>query len=369
MRIIHLTAPAGVGGLETVVQGLATGQRERGHEVHLAAVVHQGSSDQPFLDTLRAAGVAVHEVRVSPRGYLAERGRMRELLRRVRPHVLHSHGFRPDVIDASVGRRLGIPSVTTVHGHNHDSRRERASEWVQHRALRSFDAVIAVSGPLVRRLRQQGIAEGRIHLVPNAWRRGAPFLSRAEARERLALADGPIHIGWIGRLEPEKGPDVFLDALGQLGGLSFVGSLIGEGRMGPALRGRPPGPLSGDRIRWHGVIPDAARLLLAFDLVVLSSRTEGSPMILLEAMAAGVPLVCSRVGGVPEMVADDEALLVPPEDPGALAGAIRTAALDEEGANRRARAASARLRECFDPADWITRHEAIYRHVSTSSGR
>src|SRR2546430_15130133 len=93
-----------------------------------------------------------------------------------------------------------------------------------------------------------------------------------------------------------------------------------------------------DHIRWHGVVPDAERVYTAFDVCVLSSRTEGTPVVLFEAMAAGVPVVATAVGGVPDVLSAEEAVLVASEDPVGLAAGIRDVYADADAAARRARA-------------------------------
>src|SRR5439155_1364987 len=115
-----------------------------------------------------------------------------------------------------------------------------------------------------------------------------------------------------------------------------------------------------------GVVPDAAPLFAAFDLFVLSSRTEGSPMVVFEAMAAGVPVIATDVGGVPEMLTPEEAVFVPPDHPAALAAAIRAAYRAPAAA--RARAARARERLCrdFGTERWCERYDGICQIVVVS---
>src|SRR5690606_24627963 len=103
---------------------------------------------------------------------------------------------------------------------------------------------------------------------------------------------------------------------------SVSGMLIGTGRMRDDLMQRTRMLGLVDNIMWPGAIEGAGRLLRAFDVVVLSSRTEGTPMVLLEAMAAGVPVIATRVGGIPDVVSEHEAALVQPESPDALASAL-----------------------------------------------
>src|SRR2546428_13602996 len=113
MLVLHVVAPADVGGLERVVQLLAQGQVRSGEEVHVAAVLDRGA-DHLLLD-LAAAGVTTHPIILPARAYWRERAATLDLCRRARPDVVHTHGYRPDVIDSGVARRVGHPLRTTCH--------------------------------------------------------------------------------------------------------------------------------------------------------------------------------------------------------------------------------------------------------------
>jgi glycosyltransferase involved in cell wall biosynthesis len=362
--ILHILAPAAFGGLESVVRTLAGGQVARGNKVHAALVVEPGI-EPPLAEALAQAGVRAHVLHLGARAYRAERAALRELAGTVATDLVHTHGYRSDVLGGSAGRAARMPVVSTVHGFIGGSRRGRLNEWVQRRALRRADAVIAVSGPLSTRLVASGIEAARVHLVPNAWAGTSPPFSRAEARHALGIPAEAFSIGWIGRLGHEKGADVLVDALALLGDARLEASVIGEGREGAALRARTAG-WAGPMVRWHGMLPDAARYLPAFDLYVLSSRTEGTPISLLEAIAAGVPAVATAVGGVPDVTGPDGAILVPPDDPAALAEAIRASMDDPAGRAARARRAAARAAAAYALEPWLDRHDAIYRSLHRS---
>ena len=363
LAILHVAAPARVGGLERVVRSLCAGHRARGHRVHLLAVVDPGEADHPLVAPLEQAGVQVRVLEIPARAYLRERAAMRELCGRILPDVVHTHGYRPDLVDGSVARSLGIATVSTVHGFVRGSWKGRVYEWLQRRSYRRFDAVAAVSRPQVEELEASGVAPARIHHLPNAWAAHASPLPPAEARARLGVPEGVFHVGWVGRLGREKGADVLLDALALLRDLPLVASIVGAGREEAALRAQAEALGVADRVRWHGLIAEAGPLFSAFDAFVLSSRTEGTPIALFEAMEAGAPVVAAAVGGVPDVVSPAEALLVPPEDPARLADALREVRGDPAAAARRARAAAGRLRAQFGADPWLDRYEQIYRQV------
>lgn len=363
MVILHVAAPTDIGGLESVVIGLAAGHRGAGHQVHVAAVLDSAGSAGAFQSTLRDAGVAVHAIQVPRRGYRRERQLLGRVVRDIGADVVHTHGYRPDVVDAPVAWQTGIPTVSTLHGYSNAGLHGRLSEWFQNRAFRRFQAVVAVSRPLVERLRKGGVPSDRIHLVPNACGVRDTLLPPAQARRLLGAPSGRWHVGWVGRIEPVKGPDVFLEALAALGDLPLTASVVGDGSMRAGLEARTRYLGLAGRVRWHGALPGASRLFTGLDLLVLSSRMEGTPMVLLEAMAAELPVVATEVGGVPDVVTPREGYLVPPDDPFALAEAIRAALLDRPEARARAMAARRRAAEEFGAASWLGRYEHIYHEI------
>ncbi|PYP94632.1 MAG: hypothetical protein DMD38_15250 [Gemmatimonadetes bacterium] len=363
LSVLHVVAPAEFGGLEAVVQALAIGSCNSSVEARVAAVIPWGRADHPFLAPLTAAGVEVFPIAVATRAYLRERAVIAELCRRLQPDVVHTHGYQADVLDADVARRLGIPVVTTVHGFTSGDWKNRCYEWLQRRAFRRFDAVVAVSRPLVRELTECGIPAERVHLIQNGWRPAAPPLDRAAARRALGEHHDSLCIGWVGRLSDEKGPDVFLESLARLRDLPWTACVLGEGPARGTLEARATALGLGERVQWHGGVAGAGRLYAAFDVFVLSSRTEGTPMVLFEAMAAGVPVVATAVGGVPDIVSSAEGALVPANDATALAAAIRTVCSNPAAVAAQARAARNKLARDFGVEPWLRRYCAIYQSV------
>ena len=369
MRVVHVVAPGVIGGLERVVQVLAQGQARTGFDVHVTGIVNPACPDHPLFETLAANGVTTHPIGLSGRAYRQERAAMRELYRRLAPDLVHTHGYRPDVVDAAPARSEGIPTVTTVHGFTAGDWKNRLYERLQRRTYRRlFDAVVVVSRALVGRLVLDGVPASRVHVVNNAWQETAPPLDRETARQSLGVDPEGFRIGWVGRLSQEKGPDVLIDALGLLQDLPprLGVSIVGDGPVAEqqSLLARAKRLGVAERITWHGLVRDAARAFSAFDLFVLSSRTEGTPLVLFEAMAAGVPIVATRVGGVPDVLSVAEAALVPSPDPVALAAAIRAVYNDPVLARARAERARARLVARFTVSPWLRRYEAVYRTVT-----
>ena len=364
-NVLHVTAPAEFGGLERVVSALARGMRARGHGVHVLAFLDSGVKAHPLMSELTAAGVPASGIEVAPRAYAVERAAVTRVARETGARVVHTHGARVDVVDGSAARGLGLATVSTLHGFTGGSWKNRFYEWLQVRAVRRCDAVVAVSRPMAARLRASGVRPQRIHVIPNAWSPRGQSLPRAAARAALGLPAEGFRIGWVGRMTVEKGADVLCQGLAFLQDLPVKASFVGDGRQQETLRARAREMGLDPHITWHGPVPDAERVLAAFDVLVLSSRTEGTPILLFEAMAAGIPIVTTAVGGIPDVVTECEALLGPPERPEALAHAIRKVFTDREGAEMRARAASAVLGARFGIDPWLDAYEDLYEMVGS----
>lgn len=368
LGVVYVTAPAPVGGLERVVQAQAIGMHRRGHTVRVVAVLDAAApAEHPFLAPLGAAGVPVDEIRLTGRGYVAERRAVQRILRAARPDVLHTHGYRSDLLDAGVARRLGIATVSTMHGSSRLGGLSHVFEWLQLRAWRRFDAVVAVSEALRQMQEDAGGPAANVAVIPNAWSGVEPNLSRSDARRRLGLAhippDVPV-LGFVARLIPAKGPDVFVDALARLRDRAWHAVLIGDGVERARLEARVDEAGLATRVTLAGHLDDATHLYPAFDVFVLSSRTEGTPIALFEAMAARCAVVATAVGGVPDVIGAGAGALVPPFAPDAIAEAVARWLDDPTAAAAAGTAARARVAHVYGPAAWLDQHEALYRRVS-----
>jgi glycosyltransferase involved in cell wall biosynthesis len=340
---------------------LSEGQgRDRAHVA--AVLTPDDANEHPFILALEAARIPVTPIVVGARSYLREYRELGALVNRVKPGVVHTHGYRADVIGGLVARARRVRAVSTVHGFTGGGRRNRLNETVQVYALRRADAVLAVSRPLVDRLTRAGVPSAKITWIPNGFAPPKQSITRAASRRALGIPDDALVAGWVGRLSPEKGADVMLHALA-LSDPAWRLSIVGEGVERERLREQAAALGVADRVSWHGAVPNAGALMPAFDAFVLSSRTEGTPIALLEAMHAGVPIVATQVGGVPDVVTSDHALLVPPEQPAAIAAALAEIRRDPSAATRRTERARERVVQQFSAHAWIDAVEEVYRAI------
>ena len=366
LSVVHLCTPARVGGLERVVQGLAIWTAKAGHPVTVMAVSGPGTDLGEFLAPLERAGVPVVRVESAGRRYLAERRVVREHLRQIKPDVLHTHGYRCDLLHGGPARRLGIATVSTLHGSSRMGGLSHLFEWLQERALTRFDGVVAVSEPLRQSLLARGVPEERLHFIPNGWVPPEEYLDREAARRQLELPKDRMVIGWIGRLIPIKGCDVFLESLARLGpkAPAWHGVVVGDGPERAALEEQARSLGIMDRVSFAGSVPEAARIVKALDVFVLSSRSEGTPMTILEVMGAGVPVVATAVGGVPGVVDPPQSgWLAPPEKPAELAKILREALADDKCRARRGSVGRERVERIYGSLAWTNHYLDIYEKL------
>jgi glycosyltransferase involved in cell wall biosynthesis len=266
---------------------------------------------------------------------------LRALKQRRGRFVLHAHCAYPDVVGAALAARLlDLPLVATTHGSDINiSARQRPLRPQIRWALRSARRVIAVSAPLAAAVAEFAkLPANRVVCIPCAGYSPAVFRPR-DAAEREALRrslDIPHAVRlvvFVGHLVPVKALDVLLDAWAALVQRPSVGAhvrlvLIGEGTQRDTLERQARELGLADRVAFLGPKPQAtvADWIAAADLLTLPSHAEGSPNVVVEALASGTPVVASRVGGIPDLVDDGvNGLLVPAGDPAALADGLATA--------------------------------------------
>jgi teichuronic acid biosynthesis glycosyltransferase TuaC len=271
---------------------------------------------------------------VYPPGFL--RGTHARLMRQCVARALDRSGFTPDAIvsywtypdgaaAADLAERWDVPIVMMVGGSDVEVLARRTSHRARITAtLNRADMVVATSRSLCGSLRALGVPRRRIALV----RRGVDAGTfhpgdRAAARRAIGLADDTRMFLWVGRLDAVKGPDLLLDALARLPPAAWQCQVVGDG----PLRKRLANALVRRGLERHVVLagvlspPELATRYQAADAVVISSRSEGLPNVLLEAKACGAAVIATGVGGVRELAAESDCV-VRPNDPAALAAAL-----------------------------------------------
>jgi len=332
-------------------------------DVRIAVLKREGA----FTPLVEATGLPIHDLGVGRRLYdlTGLRGLLRlvSVVREFRPDVIHGYLFGPNLFAALAGRLCGVP-VVCVAKRNVDAFESPRQVAVQRLAHRLATHVTAVSREVAATSVALGIPADRVTVIEN----GVDVARFDGATHRAAiegLPDGAPLVGSVGCLAPRKDYGTLLAALAALAPRrAFRCAIAGDGPERPALEARAAELGLAERVRFLGERTDVDRLLPAFDVFTLSSREEGIPNALLEAMAAARPCVATRVGGNAEVLEDGRTgWLVPAQDPAALAAALEEALSDPGEAGRRGAAARRAMVSERSIDAMVRRHEAFYRRA------
>ena len=402
-KILHVRSSRGLAGPERHLLELLPGLGAHGFEPEVALLYrrHRGDPEEhPLLGRLAEAGIRGLQIADPGRLGRAARRTLAGRLRRGDLVAMHGHDPKSDWVIAAAIRAHGrqsaersirsVRSLATLHLYTCETPALRLYRRIDLRLLRSFDGVIAVTAALAAELAKslpgRGGARDAGASGDGSWANrpviangidAERFRGRAEAalREvrgelagRIELPGGgrPSTLIAAGRMTRQKGFDLLLEALPAVvarhpGVLLLI---AGEGPERPALEARAERLRLTDRVRFLGARDDLASLFAAADGFVLPSRSEGSPYVLLEAMAAGLPIVAAETGGVADMLGGGAAgLLVRAADPAQLAGAILQLLECPDEAGRRAEIARQAVAGPFSAARMAEATAAFYDEV------
>ena len=390
-RLLLLSTGTGLGGTERVLTRLALAERERWESVGVCSLKPPGIQGR----VLSEEGLPVFTCnlgeRRGPLGFAATLGILPSLLRIVgefRPTVVHAFLFRAALL-ARLPAMLGrIPRL--VVSIRRMERRSQLAHLCDRMTFESVHAFTSVSHAAAWEIaRRSGIPRERIECIPNGIEVPGPANNspsvgswrderRRQARQRLEGLLGPLPktlIGSAGRLEPIKGHRVLLQAAARVLPHSTDGRttetagivLAGDGSERPALESMAGEPALMGRVHFLGERTDLADLLPAFDLFVLPSRSEGLSNALLEAMAEGIPVVASRVGGNTEVIEHGlSGLLFEVDNPASLAGHLAKLLRNPEGAMRLGLQGRERVQKEFPVEKMLQGYRNLYERILLS---
>lgn len=356
-RVAMLIDSFGAGGAERIAVEVATGLDRERYSPIVVATRHGG----PLENVLRQAGVD-YVVLGRRRGFSPRKfRRAHRLLRNV--DLIHSHKLGSNLWGALLSRTTGVPLVAldpTFSGTRNRVRTYGYRWWIAPVARR----IICPSTSLARSLYDEGVPRGLVEVIPNGVRLGAA-LPREEARAELGLDPAAFVVGIVARLREEKAHEVLFRAAARLrdDGRDVTVCVVGDGPRREALVEAAEGLGLDGSIVWAGERAEAKRLPAAFDVGVICSDFEGQPLAALETLAAGVPMVCTAVGTMPDILSDGAGLIVPVRDHAALATAIRSFIDDRAAAAEAGLRARDVVRQHFEYRQMVGAFERLYDRV------
>jgi sugar transferase (PEP-CTERM/EpsH1 system associated) len=366
ISVLHLITELSTGGAQTALLHLLAGL-DRDRFSPTVACLYNG--DGVVAQRIRDLGIPVNDLRMTTKWRWDALYRLYRLLRRERPAILHTWMFHANVPGRVVGRLAGVPVIITSRRNVNvgGSLRELLNRWTRD----LDDRVIAVC-ELARaaEIKRARVPAEKVVTVYNGIdvERFAALDPQATTHTRRAFGvplDAPL-LGSVGRLHPQKGLADLLVAFAQVREhIPFARLLlVGDGALRAELEAQACALGVSDAVIFAGTRPDVAEILAALDVFVLSSLWEGMPNAVMEAMAAGLPVVATAVGGVPELVVDGvTGLLVPPRDADGLSEAMCCLLRDPARRRTMGQAGRKRVRQHFTVERMVRQTESLYEEL------
>lgn len=387
IKVLYFITELNIGGAEKVLVHFLR-ELDPSRYRPLVACLYDG--DGAIGDELRAQGIPVVDLGMTAPWRLDAVWRLVQLLRRERPQILHSSLFHANVLGRLAGRLAGVPVIISCRQNIRIGARWR--EWVNRMTVGLDDRVIAVC-ELARQaeIEAAGVDPAKVVTIYNAVdpaelvadssaadgsaSAGRSVSNSSAADDTAALVPGrapdTLLIGTVCRFHPQKGLPHLLEAFARLVQHPIDAHLVlvGDGELREPLEARARELGLDGHVTFTGFRTDISAVLAQLDLFVLPSLWEGLPMVLLEAMAAGLPVVATSVGGTPELVQDgDTGLLVPPANVDALANAMHFLLVQADVRRAMGQRGRQRVETQFSAAQAVRKTTALYEQLRQSKG-
>lgn len=344
-KIAYVLTPVTFGGSEKVSLNFLKNVDREKFDIELIMFLRPWESENYFVEEISRLKFESHSIPVSNsvKGELLRVPRcllkLKEILETRQYDLVHTHGYLADLLGFAAAKTSGLPVMSTCHGFIPNGLKLSLYNWLDLLALGSFDGVIAVSDSIRNYCLANGVCPDKIKVIENttqclAAQKGAgenDLAIRESKRKMAGVEPGEVLLGYSGRLSSEKGVADLITALKMLteSGMSIKLVLLGEGEQREELEELVARLLLTEKVCFAGFQTDIESWLTAMDIFVLPSFSEGTPLALLEAMAAGVPCVASAVGGIPQVIDSGvDGILVAPGKPGEIRNAIYSLCVD-----------------------------------------
>jgi len=365
-RILHLRPSNFIGGPENQLLRYAEAETGSPFEIILSSFVGRGERSE-FLDEGEKRGIRVLPLPAKNFGFGSALTELIRLLKRERIDLLCTHGFKADILGVFATPVVGIPIACFLRGWTGEDRKVQIYEAADAFFIRFADGVVCLSETQAEEIRRLSGLSSKVRVVGSAINTAAyDVQNRSQARRKLdsqfGLSPECRIIATAGRLSPEKGLSDFLQAAAEISRQDANAHFIvfGDGVLRPRLETESRA-LGLERIAFAGFRRDLRSLLPGVDLLVNPSHSEVMPNIVLEGMAAGVPMIATTVGGVRELAGHEEAIrLVPPRDPMALMNAMNELLSRPTQAEMLGQMARTRVENCYSIRQQISQMHGLY---------
>jgi len=368
LKILQLRSHAGFYGVEKVVVELSVGLQAMGHRVTVGIIQHAQQRDSTFRNMVEQEGLTCRLFATASPFDRRTIRQVSEFIKKEQPDVIHSHGYKADVVAWMAGRPRQVPLISSCHPWLETDNNRRAALYalIDKLILLRFDRVVAVSDQVRRECRVGPLRKRDIPVIANgvAIPSACAAVDTEDIRQELDIPSGHLLIGCVARLTREKGHIFLLEAFADVARRCVTPAsllLMGDGiEMEPLQQACHRLGLQ-DHVHFLGHRSGVPAFLRQLDLFVLPSLSEGIPMALLEAMAAAVPVLATTVGGVPGILDHGQAgVLVSPGDSPALAAALLELVHDRNLRDTLAQRGRLRVETVYSRTSMCRLYEAQY---------
>ena len=374
-KIAFVLTPIDFGGAEKVCLNFLKNFRSVNFEIYPILLIRPWEDDNFFLNEIRNLDYSIFTIPVALNRALKENSFFRVLrcfkqlfayLKQEKIDIIHTNGYFADIIGIPVAKILKIPHIAICHGYVSTDINLSFYNFLDRLFLRFSNKIIAVSDTIANQLFRSGIKKERIRVIQNAVEIKNDLKTTFKFRRDTKLSygiDKEIVIGYIGRLSEEKGIKYLIQAIFKLktSGINIKLFVIGDGPQKKEIHEIVKAQNILDEVVFTGFQSNIEQWLSVLDIFILPSLTEGTPMALLEAMAKGIPVVASAVGGVPNVIKTNQnGILVPAGSSDDLYNAVLTIIDDDSLKETLSKNAKKTIEFEFNFQRWITEIELVY---------
>jgi glycosyltransferase involved in cell wall biosynthesis len=369
VRVMHFIESGGVYGAESVIMNLSREMRaDNRFEPVIGCIVQDANERVALVDLAASNSIEAHRLLISNRLVWLHLPKIARRLRALKIDILHCHGYKPAVYAYVLAKLAGIRILTTCHLWYFDPDaplKMRMMVRLEKLLYRRWPLVIAVSDKIRDTLLANGVKPEHVRVIPN----GIPIGDYAARAGNAADPARPLRVLNVARLTQQKAQAdlVTAAALVRRERADITFTIVGDGELREQLARQIESESLADGVELAGFRSDVTRVLQDADVFALPSHDEGMPISLLEAVAAGVPVIATAVGDVPKLIRDeDTGLIVAAGDPPGLARAILRVAADRGAALARAQRARQRLIDGYSSGAMYGGYARAYQEIAAA---
>ena len=325
MKVLHIISSSGFYGAENVLINITRALKDNKHSPYLICIKGARKPDPEIHSQAKKNKVPSMIISCSSKLDISAVMKIRGFIKKEGIQILHAHGYKSNIYGLIASKLARVPIIVTNHLWTGETRAVRFYEWLDRLIINNMNHIVSVSPLIMEELKALHIKDERKSLILNGidTEYFNPSGVRKGMRDDLKV-NGDLVIGTVGRLCRQKGQAYLIKAFKELCELDGHIKLIiaGDGDLKEQLVDEVKELKLEDKVIFVGTQKDMVSLYNSLDIFVLPSLTEGLPMVMLEAMSMKLPVVATRVGGIPDVIQKNEAILVSPQEVGELKDAV-----------------------------------------------